>query len=358
MAALLQRGCVVTGSKASIDSALGFLATQQLESGQFSMQYRVLAIRDAVTGEPVENDELSPFCSMYIAHALALSDDPGAREMLRRTLDFLRAEKQPGGLWRYWNRSAPLFYQIPPDADDTSCISHLLRETTGEIFDNEEFLLSNVAPSGLFYTWIIPRAQLSASVRYWKTLLRDMNRGRLFEFWHAGARRDDIDSVVNANVLLYLGERSETKPVVRYLLDVAERGLEAETDRWYRSVPAFYYALARCFSAGISELGDARGAMERGVRAIMNDDGSIGGNALQTSLAACALSMFGSTSSMRDSATGFLIGCQMADGGWETHPFYYDGRPVPEITWGSRSVTTGFALEALLRHARAGRATG
>ena len=44
-----------------------------------------------------------------------------------------------------------------------------------------------------------------------------------------------LDPVVAANALLYLGESSDTEPVIAWLCEVASSGLEENTDRWYRS---------------------------------------------------------------------------------------------------------------------------
>lgn len=293
--------------------------------------------------------EKSPFCSTYIAHTLSLIDEPRAHRMLEKTLHFLEQQKQRGGLWRYWNNDAPLYWKIPPDVDDTACVSHLLQRAGRAVPDNKEFLFFNRDSRGLFYTWIIPRIGFWRRPRLLLTLLRDQNSGRAYSYWKEGASRDDVDSVVNANVLAYVGSRTETQSVIDYLLNLAQSRNEAASDKYYRSEVAFYYALGRCYSLGITRLSEAVELMIARFETIVRPDGSIGRDVLETSLAASALMAFGVSSPHLAPAIEFIASSQADDGGWPTCAFYYDGRPQPQVWWGSRAVTTGFCLEAILR---------
>jgi hypothetical protein len=60
-----------------------------------------------------------------------------------------------------------------------------------------------------------------------------------------------VDVVVNANVVLFLGENSATAPAVEWIKQVVESGTEATSDRCYQSRYVLYYALLRCDRAGI-----------------------------------------------------------------------------------------------------------
>lgn len=326
-----------------MERALDFLEREQLETGQFPMQY-------SVRGKPGTREEKSPFCSAYVAHSLSFSTDHRARAMIERTTGFLQREMTAGGLWRYWCKDAPLHEQIPPDVDDTACISDLLRSTGQPVQGNEDILLSNRTPDGMFYTWIIPRFTRRASARWWRTVVGDVSWGRAVSFWRGGAGRGDVDSVVNANVLLYLGEREATEPVIEWLLDIARSSREDRTDRWYRSVPAFYYAVSRAFARGITRLAPAGESLDVRYSSLAHPDGRIGDDPLQTAMAVCSLMNFGHSPDTYRRSIEYLTACQLGDGGWESFPIYFDGRPVPQVSWGSRSVTTAFCFEALVRN--------
>jgi len=89
------------------------------------------------------------------------------------------------GIWSYL--SSQDSSTIIPDIDDTCCASFILKDSHPWISKgkNIPLILNNRNKDGLFYTWInlFPQA-------------KDMN---------------DVDSVVNANLLFYLGEREETR---------------------------------------------------------------------------------------------------------------------------------------------------
>jgi len=291
--------------------------------------------------------ELSPFCTAYIAESLADCDDASAKVMVAKAVQFLEGEMGRGGLWRYWCKNAPLFSQIPPDVDDTASISSALRRLTGGAPDNRRLLVDNRNAEGLFYTWMIPRLKPVKSLHWWWLMLTDQTYGRAVTFWRSGASRDDVDSVVNANVLLYLGDVPETERVARWLREIAVAGEEEKTDRWYRSRPAFYYALSRCYSTGHAKLGDLATSLRRSFAEIVQPNGCIGSDILQTALALCAIENFKLPMDGYVASVRYLLEQQQDDGGWDWCPVYYDGRTEPQLSWGSRSVTAGFCIEAL-----------
>jgi len=70
------------------------------------------------------------------------------------------------------------------------------------------------------------------------------------------ASRHDVDAVIEANVLFYLGERPETQPIIEYLFRVLRGGEEDSCDRWYFEPLHVYYAVSRNFHAGVVALGE------------------------------------------------------------------------------------------------------
>ncbi len=333
----------------AVGRALDFLTAEQLTSGQFRTDCTSADKSGSLAGHPTVHPESSLFCSSRIAHSLTHCDDPRARSMIERVIAFLRREEERGGLWRYWCKDSPFHHTIPPDIDDTACISSLLSRFGGYAPNNQGLLIANRNSRGLFHTWMIPRPKFSANARWWWTVLSDMNYSRLVTFWRDGAKRGDIDTVINANVLLYLGERPETEAVIRWLLETANAGLEEDTDKSYRSRAAFYYAVSQCYRSGMVRFDEAKPAMQRAFSTIAHPNGKIGENVLQTALAACAVLNFELPLHAYHASFDYLLATQASDGGWEAFPFYYDGLPQPTMTWGSRAVTTGFCVEALVR---------
>ena len=333
----------------AITRGLRFLEKEQLVNGQFPMEYRALDKLDSATGELHTVPESSPFASCLIALALRSCTRPEARAMEGQIVTFLESESVFGGLWRYWCKDAPLNHQVPFDLDDTACISTLLREVRGRAPDNSDLLLANRNDRGLFYTWMTPRLRRS-TFRWWKVVLRDATWGRAVTFWRSGAARGDVDAVVNANVLLYLGEREETQTVIRWLLEVARARQEDATDKWYRSVPAFYYALSRCVANGIESVRSAGAHLDSRYSPMTSADGRIGGDALQTAMAVSSLVNFAFPLATYAHSISYLLDAQSEDGGWGSFPVYYDGRSDPRIAWSSRSLTTALCIEALALH--------
>jgi hypothetical protein len=137
--------------------------------------------------------------------------------------------------------------------------------------------------------------------------------------------------------------------VIQWLLDVAEHGTEKESDKWYRSRAAFYYAVSKCYARGITRLEPAKKYFGKAMQTMLHGDGKIGGDVIQTALALCAHMNFGLSLGDISRSVDYLLSQQAADGSWESCPIYYDGRDIPQITHGSKVVTTGFCVEVLSR---------
>src|ERR1700722_12201255 len=275
-----------TGTEAA--RALTFLAMRQWPSGQFG----VLMGRDLTDPGAEAAPDSTPFATALIVHNLGFSDAPLAHEMTGRALRFLRAQMEPGGVWRYWTAEHEHHRTIPPDLDDTACVAQVLRRHGVPIPDHRVLLLANRDRRGLFYTWITPRWRPPpAHVGFWRIALqRYRTPVRSQMFWRRSeSAPSDIDGVVNANVLFHLGESPDTAPVVAHLVDVIRRGEEACCDKWHLNPFAFHYMAARCFAAGVEGLRRVREQAIARIVAGANDDGSIGASVLDTALAACAL---------------------------------------------------------------------
>ena len=329
------------------ERALAFLAARQHPSGQFG----VLMGSDLSDPSAEAWPDSTPFPTALIVHSLGFSDSGTAAGMIGRAVGFLRDQMEPGGVWRYWTGEHEQHLTIPPDLDDTACVAQVLHCHGVRTIDQRSLLLANRDHEGLFYTWITPRWNPPpAHGGFWRVALRRYRtpvRSRMF--WRlTESARDDVDGVVNANVLFYLGESAQTAPIVTHLIDVIRRRDEARCDKWHLNPFTFHYMVARCFAAGVESLRQVRDEAIERIVAAANADGSIGTSVLDTALAACALHSWSADDGTAERAGAHLRSTQRADGGWPVVAMYWGG-PKRYFGWGSEELTTGYCLEALLR---------
>ncbi len=310
-----------TSARADVDAALTravqFLESAQLEHGEFPT-YVHLDVHFQTEGRY----DSSPFVTSFVVYALSFLEADATR-MLEKATMFLLEECEAPGVWRYWTSRSPK--RIDADLDDTACISFALRRIAPDLdFGNAtQAILSARRPDGLFRTWLRPEGQ-----------------------------PNDVDSVVNANVLLWLGDRPETEPVAAKLQQILAAGAETGSYYYYLDDLALYYAIARAHANGCRSLaGCRRSGLER-LGARRRDNGSFG-DELQTALALCALlDWCAGPESRVDRTVEWLIGAQRADGGWASRAFCTGPEPPgpPSYWWGSETLTTALAVEALAKY--------
>lgn len=332
----------------AIRRGLEFLRLNQLPSGEF----KTLAGSDENLSHSTQYDP-SPFATMHITDSVLRIRDDIADEIAHRSIEFLASQMLVGGLWKFWNQGSEGFSFIPPDADDTACNAALLRKTgLGELC-LRDILLGNRNSRGLFYTWILPRRRHALYPRAWLPLYRSRQlTSRQEAFFSAGddpPDRDGIDAVVNANVILYLGECGQTESARAWLAQVVESDCETTNDRSYQSRYALYYAILRCEEHGLTFaspiLEGAALKLEKLFCA-----GAMGGfHPLETALSACVLSPHASNLNSYRALISMLLSAQRDDGGWPGKAFYFGGYKRVRA-WGSSELVTGFCLEALARY--------
>jgi hypothetical protein len=302
----------------SVAKALRFLYDRQLPTGEF----RILASNKRELSPNYFVDS-SPYTTTFVVYALGFVENRLATEMIDRAFSFLENEMDDDGMWRYWTSQTSKV--IDPDSDVTACASFILRKLGKRPMYalNADTILANRSPEGLFYTW------LSQS-----------------------GGPNDIDSIVNANVLLYLGEAPVTLTVCDYLNDLVLNDKEEGSYYYYLDNSFLYYAMSRAYFQNASSLKLSRDAVLRKLMKTQQSDGSFG-NALSTGLAACTLLNFAANrESALDQAVNWLVENQSADGSWP-RTAAWAGPPPPgphSVWWGSEELTTAICLEALARY--------
>src|SRR5216683_3694221 len=329
--------------RASIARGLAFLEGVQRPNGSFPTY---MSLDRAMQGDCAPDPSVFPMA--LIAYSLGFV--PGAAELRDRALDFLLREMDGSGLCRYWSRDHSYPHNLPPDLDDTCVASAVLMRAGRRHPENRPIVLANRDARGLFFTWITPRPRWASGWAYWRIALPQLLKPRaLYFFLRQSASPFDVDAVVNANVLFYLGDRAETRPVVTWLLTILREGRERECDKWYESPAAIWYFFSRALSAVVP---DARQLVLDRVAGARPE------SPLDTALAACSLLAWDEQPS--DAAVAELVDAQLDSGGWPRAGLYAGGRTrrpdgsvAPSASdmlwWGSEALTTGFAVEALAR---------
>ncbi len=335
----------------ALNRGLQFLVDHQLPSGQFPIQ---------VTPRKPDaraSDDFSNFATAHVLYSLSFFPADEVRNMLEPALTFLKREMSDSGLWRFWTHDAvrngrSRFNFIPADLDDTASHAWALKHYGVPFPDNRRLLLHNRDDQGRFYTWMIPRLAAPLDPGYWTAMVKEITFPRMFLFWRISpAARNDVDSVVNANAVLYLGECSATAPVIRWLAQIVEEGREQGSDKWYHDLFTINYAVSRCHHAGVSGLGHLKSPVSSRINAEQKADGSIGDTPLHTALALNTLWNYEVSVDLPwvRSALAYLIDQQAPDGSWPSAPYYFGGPGPRRASWGSRELTTALCLEALVR---------
>ena len=338
----------------AIGRAVAFLSKFQLPSGEFKT---LLASNSAMSNAVFDS---SPFATCFVIYSLCHVDRPDVRHMKESALDFIKSEKEFGGVWRYYGRHQYKHYRIPPDLDDTACASFALKSNDWPTPSNRWIVRANRDSDGRFLTWITPKADtpLSLPVCVVRLLgdiqarwaLRQTQRPtevsdpRLLLTDQDLVPPDDFDPVVAANAILYLGESNDTLPAITWLIREV-RAERPDFSRYYKDPFILYYMVSRAYKHSSPTLIQTRDEILAKIASQARMDGSFGA-ALTTGLAACALLTFDPESPLLAPAIDAILKFQQPDGSWSIGPFYSG----PTEYWGSSELSTAFCLEALARY--------
>ena len=303
----------------ALQGAAGFLRAEQRPYGGFPSY----VYRDGNFRGKGHTDEYTLFETTFVIYALVVAEIRGCEDVMDRAAAFLLRQRDRRGLFRFWADAGTS--RADCDLDDTCCVSWVVKTFTsmGSDLGNTDEILRNRRPDGLFETWV-----------------------------REGDVANDADAVVNANVLLYLGERAETLAVVSWLRDLLSRGPSWGSYWYYVDAVALDYAASRALAHGCTSLNGVRADIVARLRKRRRLRGSFG-HELATGMAVCALANCGLSiedEAVRDGVE-VLLGSQRADGSWGRRAFYAGPEPPErhQIWWGSEALTTALCVEALAK---------
>lgn len=328
----------------SVALAIEFLCRCQLPHGEF----KTYASSDPEMGDALCFDS-SPFATSFVVHALGFAGGPLVEGMTEKALGFLQAEMEGPGLWRYWSSRNRQHKLLPPDLDDTCCVSFVLKRHDRPLPPNRAILLANRNREGVFHTWLVPRSSSPSGQEACDGYA--VNREALL-FVYASGVVDDVDPVANANALLYLGDGDDTEGAVGYLVGLILQGKEDGCSAFYPDRLSLYYMVSRAYSHGVGSLACTGTPVTERILDMQLDDGSFG-SPLSTALAVCTLLNYGTGRAAVHEAAEYLLGAQRGDGAWPRAPMFLGPAPY----YGSEELTTALCVEALAK-CRPGNAPG
>jgi len=305
---------------ASITKGLTFLRRTQRESGQFLTFHASSKVGSKVGTGLIPDDSI--FVTALIVRSLdkVVSHLPGAtRGVVAAILDrgrrYLAGEMSSKGYFRYYSRNSE--HRLPFDLDDTAVACSALRN---------------------FH----PLVQWGENVA---GFLASRDREGRFTTWFGRTADPCVDSVVNANVLAFLGKRPETRAASQYLERTVLEGRFAGSSRYYLHEAALLYCMSHSWLlARPTSLANRVG--EIAIQHLARDGAR---SVLVSSLAltaACQVEAL-SEDEIFDQCTlsqKTLLAQQESDGSWAWEAFYRD----TERLYGSPSLTTAFAVEGLV----------
>jgi hypothetical protein len=302
----------------AIEKGVAYLESAQLPSGEIPIE---ISSTSEMSGDCVRQPCVFPAALA----ARALSITPKADRLRFRALEFLQREMSADGLWRHPSSELPEHEDTPLDLDDTSLASTALAAAGRQFPDNRPLLLAERDSIGLFRTWM---------PRWWRHPLRT------YRFFKYIAKPRDVDSVVNANVVVYLGNCPETQPAIAHMLAVLRSEGELKSTIWYGSRFTVWYF----FSHALRDI-----APEAGEMIVPRIETAPPANPLELAVATSTLLLWNRVPDIEP-----LIDAQLSSGAWPRAGFYHmglrekDSQPKPPW-WGSEALTTVFAVEALTR---------
>ena len=304
----------------SIRLGLDFLETAVDENGAWH------CIRFSTADPDIPRHfERPPFVSALCILALECCADQRARAICNRTRDYLADTIEYPGLWRYYRH-------LPQDLDSSTLCSLAMGSHPWVLLGrNVPRMLANRDGEGRFLTWVLEEDEPDVVSRF----------------------RIEADPVVNANVIAYLGDHSETRDAQAWLEALIAEGRVKGSSKWYPDAAAVYYAITRAVVRTKPALDGLRPMLADRILRLRDDNGGFG-NILQTAQAVSALYNIESLESAgAERLAERFIGSQREDGSWPELLAFGDQTvkwgTVGQIGHGSEAMTSAFCIEALER---------
>ena len=297
----------------AIDRGLTFLDSCVGNDGEWASH-----IENVADGR-ILHREGSPFFAMVGVLILSEIEDPRARNVTERTRRRLIETMLYPGIWKYWR-------SLPADADDTAIGSLAVGMHPWLLIGrNVEPLLHHRSADGLFLTW-----------------------------FEDDSPNNDVDSVVNANVVAYLGDNADTRPVQEWLTSLVEGGGDLSgTMCYYKENMDLYSALVRASDYGRPAFAGLRPKLADLIGQARMENGAYG-DQLRTALALDALATLGELPSvpLLEQTLDFMISRQEANGRWSGSPASYGPtppHPIRTLAFCSAAYDTAVCIGALHR---------
>jgi hypothetical protein len=331
----------------SIDRGINYLHDHQLPNGEFLFY---MSGDDDMLGHDICTESCVFPAALIGTCLLSLKEHNSmVSDILKKSAAFLFYQMDKGGTWNHYTNLHRFRHLCPQDLDDTACSSYFLNKMDYNIptTTNQKLMLDNRRKDGLFYTWITFRRILNKNRLYWHYALRELKHPiQSIIFWHKfECTRYDVDAVVNANVLFYLGKRRETKPIVDYLIKIIKENKEQDCDKWYLNPLTVFYFISRNLASGIHELEEIRLILIDKIMSFYHNDTGFGRSHLENALAITSLINLNYKGDEIAKSVSQLIDGQSKNGNWKRWGFYYGG--VKQFCFGSEELSTAFSLEAL-----------
>src|SRR5581483_3087628 len=251
----------------------------------------------------------------------SLSDVDGAKDIKKKSADFLLKQKGPFWSFNYWFRDSDWFVKepYPDDTDDTFCALAALSEYNPDVFDGS--VMAKI-------TAMLSSAEKSEGGPYDMWLVPAENR----DTWN------DTDLVCNANIAYFLFLHGIELPNVTAFIEkkIEENGYEFP----YNTVfPAIYF-ISRCY----------RGKKVKNIIDILLKQERQ--NPLRTALAISSLINFSGAThkNFLEKMVTYLLDTQCPDGSWPPASFYFQSRLEHKTLYaGSAEITTALCIEALAK---------
>ena len=213
---------------------------------------------------------------------------------------------------------------------------------------NVAVLLANRDSQGRFYTWLIPHNR-SLDPRCWWAMheeLRPSTRRYREELWaNSEAFPDDVDGVVNANVVRYLGPERAPRGAVDWVASLVADGREDDCDSWHRNRYTLYQSVADGARRGIRTFDALASTILSRIGERVDVDGTVG-PPLDSAMALLAVRRLGEQPALAARLAEGLVARQEPDGSWSQSVFYYGG-PAEQFGWASAALSTATAVAAL-----------